>query len=314
MSLSTLTTKVSYTVVSLTQTMTVTFPFQVDSDVTASDGALVLVQGSDYTITGGGYDSSNDMQTGSITLTGTGSTTITLGDTITIYRSTIPNQETSFTSTGIQTPLMIESDDDKLTMLAQQALAEQYFPFPPVSGTQNIIALGWITADSGGIPTSIDSLNIVNVPTNQLPLFIAVSISDDLEVWKLRAMQVGDPSVTTLPNFVVPVTNPNSLIWVRVNPAGVPSGKVASGSVTINFGTVNAGVRALNSQSIYTGVQAGNVIVFSLSGSVTNPTGIVFLQPNAPSANTIDFYAYNPTSGNIVVGSVTFNWIALAIS
>ena len=216
MSLSTLTTKVQYTVASLTQTMTVTFPFQVPSDVTASDGALILVQGSDYTITGGGYDTDNNMQTGSITLTNTGSTTITIGDTITIYRSTIPTQKTTFASTGILTPLMTEADDDKLTMLAQQSLAQTYFPFPPVSGTENTLNLGWITAQTGGIPTSIDSLNVTSIPTNQLPLFIGVSISDDYEMWKLRAMVVGDPTSTTLPFFIVPVTNPNSLIWVRV--------------------------------------------------------------------------------------------------
>ena len=193
--------------------------FNAASDLIVSDGAVVLVLNSDYTVTGGGYSlapANNQLQSGSITLTNTGGNAalITIGDNLTVGRNISPVQSTTFTSTGLQTPLMIEEDDDKLTTLVQEVLTSVYNPFPPVYGSGIELTLGWITATTGGLPGCIDALNVVNIPLIQLPLFIGVSISDVYFKWKLRPMQVGDPSVTTLPNYIVPITNPNSLIWV----------------------------------------------------------------------------------------------------
>jgi len=129
---------------------------------------------------------------------------------------------------------MIESDDDKLTTLVQQLLLNYFNPFPVaganmttslgtqvISGTTSPIYLGWITAETGGIKTSIDSLNVTSITTIQLPLLLQVTISYPgggyvLENWMLRPMQIGDPSASVAGAFIVPVTNPNSLIWNRV--------------------------------------------------------------------------------------------------
>lgn len=193
-----------------------TFAFDQPGDFVISDGANILVLNSDYTVVGGGYNSANQLQTGNVAVVTGGMNNVQLGDTLTLYRGISPIQSTSFASTGLQTPLMIEQDDDLLTCQIQQVETIQYNPFPPVGGGPNALMLGWITAQTGGIPTSIDSLNVVNIPVIQLPLFIAVSIADDLEWWKLRAMQVGDPVTSVGGAFIVPVVNPNSLIWVRV--------------------------------------------------------------------------------------------------
>jgi hypothetical protein len=235
MSVSSTIARVVYTVGStFPQTLTVTFPFATSGDIAVSDGAALCVLGSDYTVSGGGYNAANQLQTGSITLLGSGSsgsgtTAIQPGDIVVIYRNQSPVQSTTFASTGLLTPLMIEQDDDRLTTFDQQLLLNYFNPFPTsatsvsttlgsqlVSGTPNTIFLGWITAQTGGIRTSIDSLNVVSILTTQLPLVIAVSISDDYELWKLRPMVTGDPSSSLGGAFIVPVTNPNSLIWVRV--------------------------------------------------------------------------------------------------
>jgi len=215
LSLPSIVAQLQYTVTVLPQTFA-TFAFNLPGDLLVTDGADVLVLGSDYSVLGGGYNSANQLQSGTITVNGTGGNAVQVGDVITISRNITPVQETTFASTGLQTPLMIEADDDNLTAQIQQLASKYYNPFPPVGGAFNVITLGWITAQSGGIRTSIDSLNVVNVRAFFLPLFIAVSIGDDFEVYKLRPMQAGDPSVTTLPFFIVPVINPNSLIWVRV--------------------------------------------------------------------------------------------------
>ena len=233
MSLSNTLARVSYTVTALPQALTVTFPFNSYLDLAVVDGAATCVYGGDWTLTsGGGYDSNNHLLTGVINIvsdTSPGAANIQIGDVITIYRNISPVQSTTFASTGLLTPLMIEQDDDKLTTLVQQLLLSYYNPFPVagaiintslgsqiISGTTSPIFLGWITAQTGAIRTSIDSLTVSGIATSQLPLLLAVSISDDLELWKLRPMQVGDPSASVAGAFIVPVVNPNSLIWVRV--------------------------------------------------------------------------------------------------
>lgn len=229
MSISSTQGPVTYSITALPQVLTVPFPFNQPQDLGVADGAIILGLGSDYTVSGGGYNSANQLQAGSITVVSGGVGNVQVGDNITIYRNILPVQLTTFSSTGLLTPLMIESDDDKLTTLIQQILATYYNPFPPgaaafaalsgivaISGTQNLICLGWITAQTGGIKTSIDSLNVVNIPTLALPLSIAVTIGGFMSIWNLRPMQTGDPSVSVAYSFVVPVTNPNKLIWALV--------------------------------------------------------------------------------------------------
>jgi hypothetical protein len=229
MSISSTQGPIAYTITALPQTLTVTFPFNVAADLGVSDGATLLTLASDYTVSGGGYNGANQLQTGSLTVVSGGAGSVAIGDVVTIYRKISPVQQTSFASTGLLTPLMIEQDDDKLTTLVQEILSQSYNPFPPagaifstssgsqtLSGTVGEIFLGWITAETGGIKTSIDSLNVVGIPTLQLPLIIVVSIGDDMEYWKLRPMQTGDPSASLTGGFVVPVTNPNNLIWIRI--------------------------------------------------------------------------------------------------
>ena len=129
---------------------------------------------------------------------------------------------------------MIEQGDDKLTCLIQQDGIGEANPFPVagaimstslgsqvISGTTGPIYLGWITAETGGIKTSIDSLNVTSITTIQLPLLLYVTISYMgggyvEEHWMLRPMQIGDPSSSVAGAFIVPITNPNSLIWNRV--------------------------------------------------------------------------------------------------
>ena len=229
MSISSTQGPIYYTVTVLPATLTVTFPFNVAADLGVTDGANPCLLGGDYTVAGGGYNAANQLQTGSITIvsdTSPGAADIQIGDVITIYRNISPTQTTSFISTGLLTPLMIEQDDDKLTTLIQQVRTNNYNPFPPagaifstssgsqtLSGSTEIIVLGWITAQTGGIRTSIDSLNVVGIPTLQLPLVIMVIIGGFKFLWQLRPMITGDPSSSVAYAFVVPLVNPNSLIW-----------------------------------------------------------------------------------------------------
>ena len=226
-----------FTVTVLPATVAIPFPFNLSTDLAVVDGAVTCLLGGDYTITGGGYNSANQLQTGSITIvsdTSPGAANIQIGDIITISLNVPLTQATTFSSTGLLTPLMIESDDDKLTQIAKQLALNYYNPFgiaganmttslgtQVVSGTTSPIYLGWINAETGGTKNSIDSLNVVGISTIQLPLILMATISYPgggyvLEIWMLRPMQVGDPSASVVGAFIVPVTNPNSLIWQRV--------------------------------------------------------------------------------------------------
>jgi len=228
MSITTTTSKVQYTLSSTTQTLTVSFPFNLPTDLLVTDGANILVYNSDYTVTGGGYNAANQMQTGSITLLTTGSFPCSVGDTVTIQRNVPLTQTTTFSSTGILTPLMIEQDDDKLTTIAQQLSAGQYYPFPNNSGVPQVLCLPWITQEAvsttQGTPTSLNSINVTNIPTTALPMIVATTITynsggDGLQFWKLRPNNgTTDPNVYIPGAFVIPLYHGSSqnLIWVRV--------------------------------------------------------------------------------------------------
>jgi len=130
MSFTTTTNKVGpYGVTTLPMTLAVTFPFQRASDLVVTDvgpyaapyaTSKVLVLNSDYTVTGGGYDSAGNMLVGSIVLVGTGVNALALNDGIVITRNAPENQTTSFHSSGVLSVAMIEQALDKSATLTQQ--------------------------------------------------------------------------------------------------------------------------------------------------------------------------------------------------
>lgn len=131
-SITSTTARVSYTISSLPATLPVTYPFNFASgayDLIVYDGGALntansppvqLTYASDYTVTGGGYNSQNQLQTGNVVVVGGGSNSVQVGDVITILRNTPLTQTTTFSSTGFMTPLMIEAGFDKLTTETQQ--------------------------------------------------------------------------------------------------------------------------------------------------------------------------------------------------
>jgi hypothetical protein len=113
----------------LPQTVAVGFPFQQGSDLlvldtgptgSPHDPAVVLALGSDYTVTGGGYNTPNQMQTGSIVVVGTGSHSVQVNDYLVIMRNVPINQLTSFSATGPLTIQLVEQALDKMATLSQQ--------------------------------------------------------------------------------------------------------------------------------------------------------------------------------------------------
>lgn len=111
------------------QVIPTTFPFQQASDLLVLDSgqsgvthdpALVLTLGSDYTVTGGGYNAATQMQGGSVSVVSTGSHSVATGDRIVIMRNVPINQTSSFAATGPLTIALIEQALDKTATLSQQ--------------------------------------------------------------------------------------------------------------------------------------------------------------------------------------------------
>jgi hypothetical protein len=104
------------------------FPFQQASDLlvldygqtgAVRDPAAVLVLGSDYTVSSGGYNAANQMTNGVVTLQ-VGVNNVIANDQIVIMRNVPLNQITSFTATGPLTIQQIEQALDKTATLSQQ--------------------------------------------------------------------------------------------------------------------------------------------------------------------------------------------------
>ena len=218
------------TFVNTSTPVSISFPFNYTNglpDLLVNDGAITLVVNSDYTISGGGYNSANQLQTGTLTWTGTGSHTPTAGDLITIQRSIPLTQTTTFSSTGILTPLMIEQDDDRLTTITQQLNNSYYNPFPVITGGPQIIMLPWITVETGtpattGTTTSLNSLSVTGINSNYYnQLIICTTItyagaSNAIQFWKLivnTSGYISSPGIYVLPLYQ---TSGQNLIWVRV--------------------------------------------------------------------------------------------------
>src|SRR6478736_6271776 len=102
MSISTQTDKIGpFIITGLPQVIPVAFPFQSGDELivydtgasgTGNDPALTLTLNSDYTVAGGGYDSANTMQTGSITVSASGANDVQVGDYLVIARNVPINQ------------------------------------------------------------------------------------------------------------------------------------------------------------------------------------------------------------------------------
>ena len=118
-----------FIVTGLPQVIPVAFPFQAGSELivydtgasgTTNDPAITLTLNSDYTVNGGGYDSSNAMQTGSITVVSTGANSVQVGDYLVIARNVPINQTTSFQASGPLTIQQVEQALDKQATISQQ--------------------------------------------------------------------------------------------------------------------------------------------------------------------------------------------------
>jgi len=123
MSLSNTTDRISYTISSLPAALPSSFVFQASSDLlvldSKTDPATTLTLGSDYTVTGGGYNSLQQLQTGTVTVVAGGAGDVQVGDVITIMRA-VPLTQTLGFATFTLDPRVIEQALDKLTLLAQQ--------------------------------------------------------------------------------------------------------------------------------------------------------------------------------------------------
>lgn len=118
-----------FLITGLPQVIPVGFPFQSGSDLlalnagsagTPIDPANTLALGSDYTVTGGGYDAFNQMQTGSILVVAGGANSVTVGQFIVIMRNVPINQTSTFLATGPLTMQQVEQALDKSATLDQQ--------------------------------------------------------------------------------------------------------------------------------------------------------------------------------------------------
>lgn len=128
-SISTQTNRVGpYTCTSLPATLSVTFPYQLTSDLlvldlgqngTSRDPAVVLTLNSDYTVTGGGYNATNNMQAGNVVVVSGGAHLVLANDQIVILRNTPETQLTYFPTNGVLTGAMIEKALDKGITVSQ---------------------------------------------------------------------------------------------------------------------------------------------------------------------------------------------------
>ena len=131
------------------------------------DPAVVLTLDSDYTVTGGGYNLANQMQTGSVTLNSGGTGGVAVNDNIVIMRNVPVNQPTSLIETGPLTIALVEQIADRLATISQEfqeniSRCLQFENFEFLSGILKLAARKnmVLAFDANGLPTFIGQSSV----------------------------------------------------------------------------------------------------------------------------------------------------------
>ena len=258
-------------------------PFQQSSDLLLVDvgqssaprsPAVVLSPTGDYTVAGGGYNTTNQMQTGTIKMVYGGTNAVLANDTIYVIHNSPANQLSVFANSGYLTASMIEQGLDKSAVLAQQALNgnaislhveswETKNAVPPnLTMTLAARAGKYLGFDSGGnvIFTSNtgngggggggSGITAVNGTTNQITAITTanvVTLSTPQNIDTGAAVQFGSLGIGIAPSVSVPINFQPSVTdsggtgkAVRISPTIFQSQSGDAIYNTILGGTINS--------------------------------------------------------------------------
>jgi len=292
---------------SFTATLTTGIAFQQASDLLIVNAgqpgavrtpATVLKLGVDYVVTGGGYNSANQMQVGNFTLTNTGPNSPITGDNLYVVRNVPANQLTVFANGGYLTAAMIEQALDKQATLAQMTVN---------NGMASLHVETYETANA--IPPKLlmtknaRSGNLVGFDANGNVAFYPVSGGSGGS---------GIQSVSGTTNQVIAVTTNNAVtlstpqnIDTTATPqfAGLGIGTSSASNAPVNFqptATASSGAlkaerhspimtASANGDTIYNFIEGGSINGGSYTG--LNYYGITIGQPTLASGTLSNSYA-----------------------
>ena len=302
---------------SLPQTVSVGFPFQAQGDLVVLDSggsggvrdpAVVLTLGSDYTVTGGGYNGSNQMLVGSITVVRSGANNVISGDKITIMRGVAINQISVFNPSGPNTITLLEQALDKMATLSQQVneiggRSLQFENFETLSPLLNLAArqgtlLGF---DANG--------NIAFVPTSTTPgRYVSntgTPVANQMTFWNSATAIQGVAGLTTDGAGKITLGVPGSVV-----------GAIAFNNTTSGTVTLQPPYGALGVYSVLLPNASCTLPVFTQPISFTGPTAARtitlpdanFTVARTDAANTFtagvrQTFAPNATTPGLNVGS-----------
>ena len=312
------------------QTIPIGFPAQQASDLlvldtgpTASphDPALVLTLGSDYTVTGLGYNGSNQMQTGSIVVVSTGANSVAVNDYIVILRNAPFNQTSVFSPSGPLTINLIEQALDKMATLSQQvnelgsrSLHFENFEFLNGNLSKTARTGNFLGFDSNG--------NLAYYPTGTVPGGFVSQIVAGTNVTITPSGGTG--AVTINASGGTPGGSTTQLQYNNAGAFGGTSGltwngtnlSMATGNIAITSngsftqtGSANSVNNAFQTQNPNAGTSAGTAISLQ---SATSTFELAYMGDNAtsgppsftggPSSQAAYIYTGPGTTAPIVIG------------
>jgi hypothetical protein len=301
------------------QTIPVGFPFQTSAGLVVLDtGALgaghdpatVLTLGSDYTVTGGGYNGSNQMQVGSIVVVSTGTHSVQVGDYITVMRGVTINQTSSFTTNGPTTLQLLEQALDKNATLAQQVneIGGRSLQFENFESLSPVLSL----SSRKGMVLGFDGTTgaVSFVPNSTLGATLVTSATGTANQVLVNATSGSAQSgalTFTLPQDIGTASNPSFASVTATSATTTATNRtITKNDLNTSLNTISYGSTAVGS---YLGTTKAGSVFLAADGGTAAPFFVIGTAQNTPINFAINGSGIGGMTStglnNMVIGATT---------
>lgn len=222
-----------FLITALPQTVPVGFPFQQGSDLTVLDigpvaapkAAVTLTLGSDYTVTGGGYNPFTQMLVGSIVVVAGGVNSVALNDQLVILRNVPINQTSSLSPTEPLTVQVIEKALDKQATISQELQEEisRTLIFPPGEFINGLLPLASRKGNLLGFDGN-GRVAFYQIQTGAVPVGTVLEVQNIASLQAISVTSLSSGTTVFVAGYYAPSDGGGGLFYYNSTSPSTPNG------------------------------------------------------------------------------------------